>query len=96
MSNTLTRRKEHVEREPAENDDWYCLRVEPWRCGNCGGSFRYHMHGGYNGDHLVIVWPGRDDPNMYHAIGERDGRAAIVPFEDTYGPAISFYAIRPS
>lgn len=109
MSNTLTRTGgmtiRHVDQEWTEKllddlreqaADWFCLRVEPWRCDNCGGAFRYHMHPGENGEHLVIVWPARDDPNMYRAIGERDGKAAIVPFEDSIGPAVSFYELVPS
>jgi hypothetical protein len=86
----------HVERQRARQTDWFCLRCEPWRCDGCGITYRYCMHGGEHGEHFVIVWPQRDDPNMYEMIETLDGAAAIVPFEESMGEPLSYYAIVPS
>lgn len=81
---------------PSETADWYCLRIEPWTCGNCGTEFSHYTHPGGGGEHWIVVWPANDDPNMYAVIGKHDGKAAIVPYEQALGPSISYYAIHPS
>lgn len=79
------------------NADWFCLRVKPWRCPGCGTQFRHAMHGDEQGEHLVVVWPSRDDPNMRTWMTEHfAGKAAIVPYEDALGAAVSYYAIERS
>lgn len=92
-----TRRQEKLDSGGhTKPDDWYCLQIEPWTCMNCGTQFSHLTHAGMHGEHFIIVWPASNDPNMYAQIAERDGKAAIVPYEDALGPALSYYAIEPS
>lgn len=81
---------------PPETADWFCLRVKPWQCAGCGTEFSYFTHPGVHGEHWIVVWPARDDPNMYAVIGQHDGKAAIVPYGKALGPSISYYEVHPS
>lgn len=76
--------------------DWFCLKIEPWRCMNCGTTLRHYNAPGGGGEHFIVVWPTRDDPNMHTVIGERGGKAAIVSYEDALGPSVSWYSLNPS
>jgi hypothetical protein len=75
--------------------DWFCLRIEPWCCEHCGQTLRHMTYGDGRRGHLVIVWPSRNDPNMYEVIGLLEQKAAIVPYEEAIGPSVSFYEIHP-
>jgi hypothetical protein len=77
-------------------DEWYCLRIEPWTCPSCDVRIAYASVPRDSGQHHVIVWPSHDDPNLYSMIDQFEGKAAIVTFEHEFGTPVSYYSLVPS
>lgn len=82
-------------RRKPKQADWFCLRTEPYECGGCGAVIR-HWTWDLEDGHLILVWPSQSDPNMRKVIDELSGKAAIVPYEDALGDAVSYYAVYES
>jgi hypothetical protein len=94
---TLSDLELEVDEERWQDDDsdhsgWFCVKTDPFPCPaeNCTFVAQY-----MTAAHLVLVWEGRDDPNLlWHAQRAKEvGRnPRIVEYASSFGPSASYYA----
>lgn len=89
-----------VELSTGDTDEfggWFCLAMAPWTCEGCGTTFTHSNTILVNGgEHLIVVWPERDDPALLRAAARRkkDGDdPKIVEYEKSLGKCVSFYKL---
>lgn len=84
---------EVIEIDDGTDDDfsgWYCIETDDWPCPQCGTIVKFAT-----ARHLIIVWDEKDHPAMLklaQACKEVGRNPRIVEYEETFGPAISWYA----
>jgi hypothetical protein len=75
-----------------DHSGWFCVSTDPFPCPAESCTFVADF---MTAAHLVLVWEGRDDPNLlWHAQRAKEvGRnPRIVEYEPIFGPSASYYA----
>jgi hypothetical protein len=78
--------------DDSDHAGWFCVRTDPFPCPAEGCGFVAEF---MTAAHLVLVWEGRDDPNLlWHAQRAKEvGRnPRVVGYEPAFGPSASYYA----
>lgn len=89
----ILERVEVADRKP-DLDEWFALETpHVSSCPGCGRTF-HHVWETVERVHSVVVWPGENDPNMLRIAAEYGFDP--VPYEDDFGPAVSWYEVNPT
>lgn len=93
MPSQTQRNMRRSTRDDDLDEQWFCLKfAQPFICRTCKD---FHVY--LSANHLILIWPSKEDFNLKKAMDElmeQKIRAAVVEFNESMGPHVTFYTWR--